>query len=349
MTTIAELLPSVLDAVPQPVWVADSAGIVVYTNPAAVTALGYQDTADIQGRSSHLLLHPIRRDGSPFPASECLMLAPAQTGVTAHSDDDWFLRRDGSFFPVSWWSAPITLPSGRGVVCAWSDATERRAFEHAARERDAAQIRASESRAAQRRIIESVAAVHRQTARDLHDGAQQRLVNLLIGLRLAREQIATTSPQALPLIDNSVADAQAAIDELRQLAVGIHPSMLTARGLAPAVDALAARSPIPTVVSGRLDRRLPAAVESNVYFLISEAMTNAAKHSCASRIEITLTLADDLVVTVADDGIGGIDDRRSGSGLIGLTDRVAAFDGDITITSRRGGGTIIRARLPVPV
>lgn len=346
--TIETLHPGILDATPQPMWVVDPQGCVLYTNRAALAALGYQDVSEILGRSSHLLLRPVRPDGTPFPAYECPMLAPVHTGVATHSEDAWFIRRDGSLFPVSWWSAPIRLPGGRGVVYVWYDLTERREIERAAREREAAEIRASESRAAQRRLVESVAAVHRQTSRDLHDGAQQRLVTLLIGLRLVREQIATTSPDALPLIDQSIDEAQAAIHELRQLAAGIRPPVLTSRGLVAAVDALAAHCPVPTVVSGGLDQRLPAALESNLYFLISEALTNAVKHSGASQIEISLDVRDALEVIVADNGIGGVGHDAAGSGLVGLADRVAAFDGELMISSPPDGGTVVRARIPVP-
>ncbi|MFE9692445.1 ATP-binding protein [Micromonospora sp. NPDC005806] len=346
--TSETLHPGILDAAPQPVWVVDPQGRVRYTNRAALVALGYQAASEVLGRSSQLLLRPVRPDGTPFPTSECPMLAAARTGVTTRSEDAWLIRRDGSLFPVSWWSAPICLPCGRGVVYAWYDLTERREIERAARERDAAEIRASESRAAQRRLVEKVAAVHRQTSRDLHDGAQQRLVTVLIGLRLVREQIAATSPDALPLIDQSIDEGQAAIDELRQLAAGIRPSVLTSRGLVAAVDALAAHCPVPTVVTGLLAQRLPAALESNLYFLISEALTNAVKHSGASRIEITLAVRDALEVIVADNGIGGVGHDTAGSGLLGLADRVAAFDGELMISSPPDGGTVVRARIPVP-
>jgi signal transduction histidine kinase len=233
-------------------------------------------------------------------------------------------------------------------VCAFADVTERRTFEQAARQRDAAEIRAAESRAAHRRIVEGIAAVRQQAARDLHDGAQQRLVSLVLGLRLAREHMAGSSAEALTLIDHSISEAQAAIDELRELAAGIHPPILTTRGLSSAVDTLATRCPVPTVVRSTVDRRLPAAVESNAYFLVSEALTNAAKHSRASRIDISLSLGSELTITVGDNGIGGISDDAAGSGLIGLRDRVAAFDGALSIESPIGRGTTIRARIPLP-
>ncbi|MEZ0074697.1 PAS domain S-box protein [Planotetraspora sp. GP83] len=341
------LLPLILDSVPQPVWVVDPEGLILYTNPAAVAVLGYDDGAQLDGRPSHETLHPFRPDGSPYPASQCAMLTPSTTGQAAQGDDEWFMRRDGSFFPASWWAAPIHLPDGRGVVYSFFDVTERRAYEQAVRERDAAEIRAAESRAAQRRIVESVTAVHRQTARDLHDGAQQRLVNLMIGLRLAREYLSDAPPDALALLDQSVEDAQAAIDELRQLAAGIHPSVLTMRGLWAAIAALAASCPIPVVVTGACERRLPAVLEANAYYLVAEALTNAVKHAHASRIDIVVRLGTELELIVADDGVGGVPQIAAGSGVAGLHDRVAAFDGTLTIESPPGGGTRMIARIPV--
>ncbi|MFF7189841.1 ATP-binding protein [Streptomyces sp. NPDC008222] len=346
MTDIGTVIPSILDAVPQPVLVGDRNGTILYANLSAVDVLGYDEPEDLLGLNSHATLHHSRPDGSPIPSSECALLSPAVTGENAHSDDDWFIRRDGSFFPSSWWSAPIDLPTGRGVVHAFTDVTERRAFERAERERGAAEIRANESRAAQRRIMDSIAAVRQQTARDLHDGAQQRLVSLLIGLRLAREQLPGESSGTLALLDHSIKEAQAAIDELRELAAGIHPSVLTSRGLLAAVGSLAARSPIPTMVSGSLDQRLPAPLESNAYFMIAEALTNAVKHSGASRIDITVSAGASLDITVRDNGRGGVGNTTAGSGLVGLRDRAAAFDGTLTIDSSVGSGTVVHARIP---
>ncbi|UBU18269.1 CHASE3 domain-containing protein [Nonomuraea gerenzanensis] len=199
-----------------------------------------------------------------------------------------------------------------------------------------------------RRIMESVEAVHRRTARDLHDGAQQRLVSLMIGLRLARELVPETEPAATELMDQSIAHAQEAIDELRELARGIYPLVLTVKGLEAAVRELASRCPVPTVVDSDLDRRIGGAVESNAYFVVAEAVTNAVKHAQASQIDISLELGEALRIRVADDGVGGVGAGAAGSGLTGLADRVAAFDGTLTIESPPGGGTTILARIPVP-
>ncbi|MGW1888206.1 CHASE3 domain-containing protein [Streptomyces sp. NPDC001970] len=197
------------------------------------------------------------------------------------------------------------------------------------------------------RIMESVDAVHRRTARDLHDGAQQRLISLMIGLRLAREVISDAESSATELLDQSIADAQTAIDELRELASGIYPSVLTLKGLAAAVKDLADRCPIPAVVDSKCDQRIPSAVESNAYFIVAEAVTNAVKHAQASRIDISLELGEVLRIRVVDDGIGGVDETTAGSGLTGLADRLAAFGGTLTIESPPGGGTSILVQIPI--
>ncbi|GLX49088.1 hypothetical protein Shyhy01_20380 [Streptomyces hygroscopicus subsp. hygroscopicus] len=200
-----------------------------------------------------------------------------------------------------------------------------------------------------RRIMESVEEVHRRTARDLHDGAQQRLVSLMIGLRLAREMIPDAEGPVTELLEDSIANAQTAIDELRELARGIYPLTLTVKGLAGAVGDLASRCPVPAVLDNRCDRRFASAVESNAYFIVAEAVTNAVKHAQASHIDIRLELADDvLLIRVADDGVGGLDRATPGSGLTGLTDRVSAFDGTLTIESPPDEGTSILVRIPLP-
>lgn len=199
-----------------------------------------------------------------------------------------------------------------------------------------------------RRIMESVEAVHRRTARDLHDGAQQRLVSLMIGLRLAQELLPETETSAADLLDQSIDNAQTAINELRELASGIYPLVLTVKGLVAAVKDLASRCPVPAVVESRDERRIPSAVESNAYFVVAEAVTNAVKHAQASRIDISLDFADMLRIKIADDGVGGAGDAPAGSGMTGLADRVAAFDGTLAVDSPPGGGTTILIRIPVP-
>ncbi|MDR3034909.1 MAG: PAS domain S-box protein, partial [Kitasatospora sp.] len=130
-------MASILDCVAQPVWMVDHDGLIRFANPSAVAALGYADAPELQGRPSHQTIHYKRPDGSPFPAEECPMLLPRTTGTTIHRADDWFVRRDGSLFPVEYWSAPIDAPGGRGAVVAFTDLSERRQAEGVLRERDA--------------------------------------------------------------------------------------------------------------------------------------------------------------------------------------------------------------------
>ncbi|WP_338704201.1 CHASE3 domain-containing protein (plasmid) [Streptomyces sp. Q6] len=198
-----------------------------------------------------------------------------------------------------------------------------------------------------RRIMESTEAVHRRTARDLHDGAQQRLVSLMIGLRLAREMLPETETATADLLDQSIDNAQTAINELRELASGIYPLVLTVKGLVAAVQDLASRCPVPTVVQSKDERRISSTIESNAYFVVAEAVTNAVKHAQASRIDVSIEFGDVLQIKVADDGIGGVGKATAGSGMTGLTNRVAAFDGKLAIDSPPGGGTAILIQIPI--
>jgi PAS domain S-box-containing protein len=335
----------ICDVVPQPLWVIDHQGLIMYANPAAAAALGYDDPGQLRGKPSHETIHYKRPDGTPYPRDECRMLRPMHTGYKMHGDDDWFVRRDGSMFPTSWWSGPIDVPGGRGAVWAFADVTERLAAEKMLRERDAAEIRAAESRAAQRRILDSANAARRQLARDLHDGAQQRLVTLLLGLQMAQADIG--GEHAAPLLDDSIKEAHAAIDELRELAAGIHPSVLTTHGLAAAVKELAARSPMPTAVVGTVPDRLPEDVEASAYFLAAEALTNVVKHAKATRAVVSMKYdGQALILEISDDGIGGASLHADGSGLMGMADRASALGGQLTVDSPPGGGTRLRATLP---
>ncbi|HEX3213972.1 MAG TPA: sensor histidine kinase [Actinomycetota bacterium] len=195
------------------------------------------------------------------------------------------------------------------------------------------------------RAVDSAEAERRRIERDLHDGAQQRLVALAMDLGMARAKLETDPAAATALVGEAHEEAKRALAELRDLARGIHPAVLADRGLDAAISALAARSPVPVgidVATGRL----PDPVESAAYFVVAEALTNAAKHARAAEIGVRITRHRDLlVVEVIDDGAGGADPAR-GTGLRGLADRVAAVDGHLTVTSPPGGPTVIRAELP---
>ncbi|MGH2636379.1 MAG: sensor histidine kinase, partial [Actinomycetota bacterium] len=201
----------------------------------------------------------------------------------------------------------------------------------------------TETRAA---AVDLAAEDRRRIERDLHDGVQQRLVALAMDLGRAKGKLETDPEAAKALVDEAHEEAKRAITEVRDLARGIYPAVLTDLGLDAALSSLAARSTIPVDVDARLSRRPPASVEAAAYFVVSEALTNAAKHSRATRVQVTVRLARDgwLTVQVRDDGVGGAD--PTGSGLAGLRDRVRALDGELRLLSPEGGPTVLMVELP---
>jgi signal transduction histidine kinase len=203
-----------------------------------------------------------------------------------------------------------------------------------------------DARSAQARIIEATDAERRRLERDLHDGAQQRLVSLSLKLAMAKAKVGEDG-DARALLDEAHAESRAAVEELRDLARGIHPAILTDRGLAPALEQLASRAVVPTDVDGVPDHRLPAAVEATAYFVVAEALTNVGKYAEATQAAVRVTEADGrLVVEVRDDGRGGAD-PAGGSGLRGLADRVGALGGRLEVDSPVGWGTRVVADLPL--
>jgi len=216
-------------------------------------------------------------------------------------------------------------------------------------ERLRAEVRAQleEVRASRARIVEAGDAERRRVERDLHDGAQQRLLALSLALRMAEQQLGPTpDPELLRTVNAAKGELDKAIDEIRELARGIHPAILTDEGLGPALESLAERAPIPTRVVRAPDGRFSAPVEVTAYFVVSEALANAAKHSSAREVMISSERRDGrLVVSVSDDGRGGAD-PKGGTGLSGLSDRVAAVGGLLRIDSREGMGTQVVAEIP---
>jgi signal transduction histidine kinase len=181
--------------------------------------------------------------------------------------------------------------------------------------------------------------------RDLHDGAQARLVNLGLALRLSRAKL--HQPQeAEALLDEAIEELALATSELREFARGIHPAVLSEGGLGPALRALSARSRVPVRLAPLPERRLRPRVEATVYFMVAEALTNVTRYAGATRVDIDVQLRSERVtVEVRDDGRGGADPGR-GSGLLGLADRVAAVDGLLEVLSPAGEGTTVRAVIP---
>ncbi len=195
------------------------------------------------------------------------------------------------------------------------------------------------------RVIDAAEAERRRIERDLHDGAQQRLVALAMELGRARAKFATDPQAAAELVDQAHDQAKAALAELRNLVRGVHPPVLSDRGLDAALSGLAALSPVPVTVRVDLPVRPSAAVEAIAYFVVAEALTNVAKHARASQAQVEVTGADGaLTLLVTDDGAGGAD--PAGQGLSGLAARVAGVDGRLRVTSPVGGPTTIEVVLP---
>jgi signal transduction histidine kinase len=206
--------------------------------------------------------------------------------------------------------------------------------------------KAERLQASRARGVDAAEAERRRIERDLHDGAQQRLVAVAMSLGRAKSKF-DQDPQAVrELIDEAHSDAKLAVSELRDLARGIYPAVLGDRGLDAALSAQAAKSPIPVDVSVDVDPRPPAAVETTAYFIVGETLTNIAKHAGATEATVKVWRTDDhVVVEITDNGHGGAE-VRPGGGLAGLADRAATIDGVITVVSPVGGPTVIRADLP---
>jgi PAS domain S-box-containing protein len=258
------------------------------------------------------------------------------------------VRADGEVRWVLDRGQPVPGPGGRlWLDGALFDITERKAAEEALLAHKVEAARSAELRASRQRILEAADAARRKIERDLHDGAQQRLVSLVLDVQVARRRLTKDPSQIEPFLERLGNELKDASTELRELARGIHPAVLTERGLTAAIGALATRSTIPVEVVDPPDERFPPAIEATAYFTVAEALTNVAKYAQASHAVVRV-FADgtDLVVEVSDDGVGGAS-IGSGSGLSGLADRVGASDGTLSVDSEPGNGTCVRAVLPL--
>jgi signal transduction histidine kinase len=201
--------------------------------------------------------------------------------------------------------------------------------------------------ASRARIVEASVAERRRLERNLHDGAQQRLVTLAVHLRIAQESLRDDPAAADAMLTSVGEELKLALEELRELARGLHPAILTDRGLEPALHSLTSRAPFPVEIAGVPPLRLDSGVEAAVYYVVAESLTNAAKHAGAStaRIEISTT-SDEVAVEISDNGSGGAS-MDGGSGLRGLADRIEALGGRLDLNSPSAGGTVVRATLPL--
>jgi PAS domain S-box-containing protein len=311
----------------------DAEGRVVEFNPAAESTFGFSQAEAVGREMADLIVpselrEPHRRGLRRYLQTHDPQLLDRRVEIEA-------LRAGGERFPVELTITRIDVGGAPLFTGHLRDISDRKRAE--------AELR--ESRA---RIVEAADAARRRIERDLHDGAQQQLVSLAVTLRLAQRRLdsgdAATARELLDELDVALASA---LSELRELARGIHPAILTEGGLGPALNGLVRRSPVPAAVVAVPDggRRFSAAVEAAAYFLAAEGLTNAARHAGAQRAEVAVTATEDqLVVEVRDDGAGGAD--PDGGGLRGLADRLAVLGGALSITSPPGGGTILRGEIP---
>jgi signal transduction histidine kinase len=253
--------------------------------------------------------------------------------VTRDGDTRWVEGRGRAFLVEG---APVRM------VGTCLDVTERQHYEQSLRE-TLAEVRASRAR-----IVEAADAERQRVERDLHDGAQQRLLALSMALRLAEANVPSgdTTSELRSILEAASEELRAALAELRDLARGIHPALLTGQGLRPALESLVLRSPLPASVVACPASRFAEAAEVAVYYVVAESLTNALKHAAASAATVTVTAAEGVLrAEVTDDGQGGAT-VDAGTGLRGLADRVASLGGRLEILSPTRGGTSIVAEVP---
>lgn len=318
-------IDDIYDLSPDLLCILDVDGYLKRVNPAFERVLGYP-TAELLSRPLVSFVHPDDR----ARAQQMIDTLPEAGGPTKF--DIRYVGPDGETRWLEWSARPM-VESGL-IYGAARDVTDSRRL-------------LQELTDSRRRIVSTADETRRRVGRDLHDGSQQRLVQTILLLKRARSAVEARSENATYLIDAAVGSAQSANEELRELARGIHPPALRSGGLPQAVRQLARRSPIPVALEVQLQGRLPEMIEVTAYYFVSEALTNAAKHSKAQEIHVTISASDHvLTISVSDDGIGGAD-RMNGTGLIGLEDRVAAAGGTMSVHSPPGGGTRIQVTLPV--
>jgi PAS domain S-box-containing protein len=320
-----ELLNSIANNAPSLICLIDPDGRVrpFASNKAFERTLGYERHETGGG----IFWERYVADGERARARDCVERAVRSQGPS-ECEGRW-LQRDGAAIEVVWTCRPLPRSaSGQVYLIAGTDVTDLKRHE--------AEVRRSRAR-----LVTAADGARRRLERNLHDGAQQRLIALLLQLRGA--QRGAVEPAAA--ITTAVDELSAAVKELRDLAQGIHPSALSERGLAAALRIVAKRAPIPVeldVTHEPLDANIAAAA----YYIVSEALTNVAKYAQATTAAVRVRDAGDrVVVVIEDDGRGGADPDE-GSGLHGLADRVAALDGTLQLESRRGEGTRLRADLP---
>jgi PAS domain S-box-containing protein len=323
------ILEAALDAVIS----IDGRARVTYVNSAFEHIFGYP-ADEVTGRElAETIIPPSLREAHRQGFAR--YLATGEARVLDRRIELTAMRADGSEFPVEIAITRTGVTGDPAFTAYVRDITERQRAEH-------------ELMASRARLVAASDAARQRVTRDLHDGAQQRLVTTLINLQLAELKWESAPERARELVGLAVRDARRGIEDLREIVSGIHPAILTQRGLAAAIDSLAAGLPISVQIDVP-DSRLPAPVEASVYFFCSEALTNVVKHARAASAWVRVRLTDDrCAVAVRDDGIGGARPRSETSGLNGLRDRIGALNGTMDITSPATGGTVLEASIPLP-
>jgi len=323
------ILETALDAVVS----IDRDARVTYVNSAFERTFGYR-AEDVIGRDlADTIVPPSLREAHRRGLAR--HLETGQASILNRRIEMPAMRADGTEFPAEvavTFTGPPGQPEFTGYV---RDITDRQRAEQ-------------ELIASRARVVAASDAARRRVTSDLHDGAQQRLVATLISLQLAEQRWESAPQRARELVGRALDDARQGLEDLRALAAGLHPAILTQHGLAAAVRALADRLPVPVEIDVP-GLRLPAAIEAGLYFFASEALTNVVKHAHATCAWIRLEVpADQCVVEIRDDGIGGASPLPETSGLIGLRDRIGALGGTLDIISPHSRGTVLRATVPIP-
>ena len=320
-----DFVRAVVQAAPSLFCLVDGDGRIRRLNRAVVETFGRQDDDEVRGRHFWDVFI------APDVADEVRTNFLDRPG---ENETEW-VTADGERLVVAWRVTPLVDEDGEPrFLITGVDLTERKRQEE-------------ELRRSRARIVEAGDVERRRLERNLHDGAQQRLVSISLFLRLAEGKVASDPEGAAELLASASEELNRALEELRELARGIHPAILTDRGLEPAIQALLTRAPIPVTLAESPAERLPQPVEAAAYYVVAEALANVTKYAQASAATVRVARGNGrAVVEVADDGVGGADPAQ-GSGLRGLADRVAALDGRLDVDSRPGAGTTVRAEIPV--
>jgi len=321
-------LRAMLEAALDAVVTMDHRGKVLDWNHAAETTFGYRAHEAIGHDMADLIVPPSlrashRKGLARFLETERGVILDRRLELTG-------VHRNGTEFPVELTITRIGLPGPPTFTGYLRDITDRKRAE-------------AELRASRARLVEVGDAERRRIQRNLHDGAQQRLTAVLLTIGRLRE---SAGDRNRALLDAAIDELAAGLDELRELARGLHPSLLSERGLAVALEALALRTPLRVELTASVDRRFPDQIEAAAYYVVAEAIANVQKHAAAKHVAVSATADDagELLVEVVDDGAGGADPQ--GEGLRGLVDRVEALGGTLEVDSPAGCGTRVRARLP---